>query len=207
MKRRLKMGLTGLNSSQLVDKAELIMVNMNGNASFPTPEPDLADVLAASNVLKEWNEKSAFGDRRAISRRDQAADQLRELLKELSAYVSFTAKGDKDVILSSGFEVQKLPEPSGNLSQPIDLIAKRSDKAGEINLDWKVVPYAKAYQVEYTSDDPANPAAVWTPGVVTSQSRALVTDLNMGTQYRFRVKAINGQKQSAYSDVALIMAA
>jgi hypothetical protein len=207
MKRKLKMGLTGLNPSQLVDKAELLMVNINGNASFPTPEPALPDVLAAGTAVKEWIEKSAFGDRRALSRRDEAANQLRELLKELAAYVSYTAKGNKDMILSSGFEVQKLPEPSGNLAQPIDLLAKRSDKQGEVNLDWKVVPYAKAYQVEYTSDDPTNPEAVWHSGAITSQSRAVITDLSMGVQYRFRVKAINGQKKSAYSDVALIMAA
>lgn len=201
------MGLTGLSPNQLVDKAELLMTNINGNASFPTPNPDMADVLAAATACKEWIEKSAFGDRRAISRRDQAYDGLLDLLKELAAYVSFTAKGDKQMILSSGFEVQKLREPSGALSQPIDLLAKRSDKQGVVNLDWKVVPYGKAYQVEYTTTDPAMPEAVWNSATVTSQSKAEIANLDQGTMYWFRVKAINGVKESAYSDVALIMAA
>lgn len=207
MKRKLKIGLASLNPAQLVAKAELVMVNMNGNASFPTPDPDLAVVLTATNEVKEWIEKSAFGDRRALSRRDAEANALQSLLKELAVYISYTAKGDKQVILSSGFEVQKIAEPSGNLTQPIDLIAKRSDKQGEVYLDWRAVAFSKAYQVEYTSDDPTSADAVWTPGLVTSQSRATITNLHMGTQYRFRVKAINGVKESAYSDIALIMAA
>jgi hypothetical protein len=56
-------------------------------------------------------------------------------------------------------------------------------------------------------EGPAALEAVWTSSTVTSQSKAEIADLSQGTMYWFRVKAINGVKESAYSDVALIMAA
>ncbi|MEM9052024.1 MAG: fibronectin type III domain-containing protein [Bacteroidota bacterium] len=69
------------------------------------------------------------------------------------------------------------------------------------------MPYGKAYQIEFTTTDPALPDAAWTSAAVTSKSRVEIDNLSQGTMYWFRVKAISGNKESAYSDVALIMAA
>ncbi|MCZ4410668.1 fibronectin type III domain-containing protein [Cryomorphaceae bacterium 1068] len=207
MNFKVRSGLSSLTTAQLLDKTALIIRNVDGNANFPTPDPAIADLTAQAELTAEWLEKSAFGDKRAIARRRRETAALLELMRRMATYVNFTANGDEDVILSSGFDVRRKPEPSGPLAQPIEFMAKRSEKSGEVVLDWKAIDHAKAYQVEYTTTDPASPEATWQVATVTSKSKASVNNLTRGTDYWFKVKAISGTKSSAYSDVALIMAA
>lgn len=207
MSAKIKTGLGSLTPVQLVTKAELIISNVDGNANFPTPDPTIAEVQAAVATCDEWIQKAAFRDQRAIARRTQAADALNEILRQMAAYVSFVAKGDGDIIRSSGFQTRKRAEPVGPISQPENLKAVRSDVNGEINLDWKAVANSRTYQVEMTTSDPALATASWSQIGLTSRSRFTVDNLERGTMYWFRVMAVGSTSKSAYSDVALVMAA
>jgi hypothetical protein len=125
----------------------------------------------------------------------------------MAAYVCFVAKGDGEIIFSSGFKTRKRSEPAGPLTQPESLKAVRSDINGEINLDWKTVANSRTYQVEMTTNDPALVTASWNQIGLTSRSRYMADNLERGTMYWFRVRAVGSTSKSAYSDVALVMAA
>lgn len=207
MREKVKLGLAGLTPLQLVEKAELIVTNLTGNASFPTPAPDLAEVQAAIDFCKEWIQKSAFGDRRAITKRNVGIKNLTDMVRGLGAYVNFAADGSKELIESAGFETARQPEPAAPVTAPIDFIAKRGEKEGEILLNWKRVANSRTYQVEITMMDPADPACIWDVAGLTGRSRFTLENLDGGKMYWFRVKAIGSTESSAYSDVALVRAA
>jgi hypothetical protein len=207
MDSKIKLGLTGLKPTDLLAKGRLIVANMTGNASFPGPVPTLADLTTALDAFEDRVEAAAFGDRRAINGRNNGQKAFTSMMSQLGTYVSFVANGDSEVIESSGFEVRKQRVPTTQLGQPIDFLAIRSKKEGEIVLNWKAVSYSKAYQVEVSTTDPAVAEPQWSASLVTSRSSGTVQNLTRGMMYWFRVKAISGAMTSAYSDVALVMAA
>lgn len=207
MDAKIKLGLSGLKPTDLLAKGRLIVSNMTGNASFPDPVPTLADLTTALDAFEDRVEAAAFGDRRAINSRNNGQKAFTAMMRQLGQYVSFVANGDGEVIESSGFEVRKQPESMTSLGQPVDFLAERSKKEGEINLNWKAVSYGKAYQIEVTTTDPAVAEPQWSVALVTSKSSGTVQNLTRGMMYWFRVKAISGDMSSAYSDVALVMAA
>lgn len=202
MDDKLTLGLSGLKPTDLLAKGRLIVTNMTGNASFPTPVPTLADMTTALDAFEDRVEAAAFGDRRAIKSRNIGQKALTPLLRQLASYVALVANGDGEVIESAGFEVRKKRDPATSLAQPLDFLAERSKKEGEIDLDWKAVPYGKAYQIEISTD-----GVSWSVALVTSTSSGTVVNLTKGTEYWFRVKAISGKISSAYSGVELVMAA
>lgn len=204
---QLKMGLSGLTPAELASKAATLEEKMDGNANFPTPIPALADITAARGELRTAIDNAQWGDKQAVGIRNEKMKDLSDLLRTLARYVSLTADGNREMILSSGFDVRKTSEPLTSLGQPVDFLATRGAKSGKIDLKWKPVSRSKAYQVEITDTDPRLPDTMWKTAVVTSKSSCSVNNLVEGVKYVFRVKAISGDMSSAYSDIALIMAA
>ena len=205
---KVKMGLSGLSPAELVTKTVNLEEKLNGNASFATPVPALADIAAARVELQTWIQSAQWGDKRSVGQRIVYFNELTALLRTLANYVTLTAGVNRDTILSSGFDVRKTPESTSGLNQPVDFSAKRSEKSGEIVLKWRPVSNGRAYQIEYKTSDPAlADSGPWTVALTSSKSNCTVTNLMEGTKYFFRVMAVNGAITSAYSDVALVMAA
>jgi hypothetical protein len=180
---------------------------MTDNANFATPVPALADITAARVELRTWIDKAQWGDKQFVGVRNDKAKVVADLLRQLAQYISLTANGDRDMILSSGFDVRKQPEPTVKLSRPVDFSAKRGEESGVVELKWKPVSRSKAYQVEMTTGDPREASSVWETVAITSRSNCMVNNLAEGTKYSFRVKAYSGNLKSPYSDPAIIMAA
>ncbi|MCZ4409163.1 fibronectin type III domain-containing protein [Cryomorphaceae bacterium 1068] len=205
---KIKMGIASLSTKSLVTFSKDVERNMDGNANFPSPVPTIAELTAKRIEFVDAASAAKFGDRRAIFQRNTLGEELKEMLRQLGAYVAFVAQGDGNVILSSGFEVRREAEPTPPITEPTDLNAERSGQSGQVILDWAAVRYALNYQVEMTTTDPADPAAVWSPAGLTSKSKMTVDNLNPGTYYWFRVKAYGRRdEKSGFSDPALVMAA
>ncbi|MGB6036368.1 MAG: fibronectin type III domain-containing protein [Cryomorphaceae bacterium] len=204
----LKLGLSGLTPSDLVTRCRNLENSINGNASFPTPDPTIADLTAQRELLSEWISKSADGSRTAIATRNAQYTTLLNMLKKLARYVSMVADGDEAIILSSGFDVRRTPEPVERLSRPVKFIAERDKISGVVDLKWDRVANAYSNIVEITTDDPREGAVKWTQVAITTRSRYTVENLSIGTFYWFRVRAIGASGlKSPWSDVALVMAA
>lgn len=203
----LKMSLSGLTPQSLSTKAQNLVDDMTGNANFATPEPALADITAKQVELDNWINKSSFGDERAINTRKTVYAELQKMLRTLAQYVSMTAKGDGNVILSSGFELRKNGAPTPPLTRPVDLSVTRTAYEGRVKLDWKTVKGTKSYIVMMTTENPESETAVWTAAATTTKSKLEVSDLTFGNYYYFRVKAVGANSESPFSEVAFIRAA
>lgn len=202
----LKMDISGLNSGELVLKAKNLVEDMTGNANFATPEPALADITAKVEELENWISKASFGDKRAVEYRDSVKAELVVMLRSLAGYVSSIAKGDGNVILSSGFEVRKEKTPPQPLARPVDFNIKRTDYEGTVTLDWSPVKDCHSYRLEVSTQNPETENANWTPLAVTTKSRYDTSNMVFGVYYYYRVKAIGAAGESPWSEIAFIRA-
>lgn len=207
MKRQIKIGISGLNAAELIKKTDDIVMAMTGNANFPTPTPDLADITAANTELKNAAAQAGFGDRRAIYERNDKQAVVADLMRQLATYVALIANGDGAIIASSGFEVRRLPEPMPQLERPLNFVANRGVHEGSAELEWKSVRGSQTYLIEVTTTDPATSDAVWITAAITTRVKHSITNLDRGTYYWYRVKAIGRNTTSAFSDVSLLYAA
>lgn len=200
--RSARAGLTGLRPADKVAKAFLVESKMAGNASFPTPDPTLLAVKAAREKLEVALVEAAAGDHVKVFERNVTEADLDQLIVRLSLYVTNTANGDAVVILSSGFELRKEPEPIGPLPAPTELRAHAGLKTGETELRWKAEYGAYYYQVEMSTTDP-NDGATWQLVGMTSKASFAGTGLVPATYVWYRVNCLGaGGYVSPYSDPA-----
>ena len=203
----IKAGVARLNPRSLYLFTRNLITRMTGNPSFVDPQPALADIQTKLDEFETLAVAALNGTKRDRYVRDEAAEELKDMLRILANYVAMTAAGNGNVILSSGFDIRNEAEPVPPVSVPGAVVAERSTHGGVVNLDWEVVSNTVSYQVMMTTSDPSMADAVWTSVAVTSKSKAEVNNLTPGQYYWFRVKAVGRSSSSGFSDPAMIMAA
>jgi hypothetical protein len=119
------------------------------------------------------------------------------LLDELSWYVMATCKGDKTLLLSSGFDV--IGEGRSQLAPSIEKLHVELGPPGEATTHIRNVTAAVAYVHEYTTEPPGF-HTVWTYKA-SSQGNYTFTGLTSDKRHWFRVLAIGRGGQTAYSPV------
>lgn len=181
-------------------KCQEIVTSMTGNPNYLTPNPDLASISTAIQELAEAYEAALdLGmTKKAIMREKNEA--LNNLMRTLRDYVNEVGNGDEVILMSSGFDLAKLPSPIGALSAPINLRALYSETPGEVNLRWKPVYGAATYKAQYKPDGQDN--AEWLDAGLSTKGRFTVTGLNNAQYYWFRVAASGAAGQSPFSDPA-----
>ena len=105
--------IRGLNASQVVSKVHFIEGRMKDNPAFPVPAPSLADIALAREALEAAITAAKDGGRTATAIRRARQRELTLLLNQLGGYVSSIAEGNGLAILSSGFEVKRTGQPTG----------------------------------------------------------------------------------------------
>lgn len=185
-----------------IQRTEDIVDSMTGNPNFPTPSPTLEAVITANTELSTAYSNALGGglELKAIQRSKDAA--LKVLLRSLIDYVNGVAQGDEDIVLSSGFEISKIPQPIGKMPQVTNLYGRGGDGDGTATLKWLGIYGAKTYTVEMSDD-----GVVFTPRLSTTRSRNVVIDeLEIGRFYFFRVAAIGAAGQGAFSNTYKVLA-
>ena len=95
-----------------------VVTALTDNTNFTTPAPALTVVATAVDTLETKNEAAMHGDRLAISQRKDAKIALINILRQLAAYVDNQGKQDRTILMSSGFELARVPAPIGPLQPP-----------------------------------------------------------------------------------------
>jgi len=183
------------NNAGLVLKAEFIVSSMTGNIYFATPDPTLAEVKNAAEALDTAIVEAQDGIKAKILARENKRGLLIDLLKKLSLYVRLTAQDNDEALASSGFTLTKIPESIGILAKPQDFKIE-PENIGGIKLSLKTIKGANSYQYEYRKND----TEAWTI-LVDTKSKVLITGLESGGHYEFRVTGIGTATQRVYSDV------
>ncbi len=202
----MKTGLTGMTSTALVEKGRTIVTMMTGNPAFSTPAPTLSDVTQACDELDKANQQfEANHGRLDREKRDQEFEVLKSLLIQLGGYVQQASEGDRDKILSSGFDVRREASPIGLLPAPQNVRAVTTAYPGRLVVRWSGVKGRSNYQLWQTLD-PKDPAS-WTLVTITSKNRHVIEDLTSDQVYYYRVTALGTAGSSPVSDSASAKAA
>ncbi|MBL0127437.1 MAG: fibronectin type III domain-containing protein [Flavobacteriales bacterium] len=189
-----------LTSSGLVAKALFVETKMTGNANFTTPVPSIAAITTARGELEAAIVSAMDGGKSAhLDKRVKEAALILLLIEE-AAYVTSVSGGDVVKIISSGFDVRKVPTPIGLLDAPGNLRATLTAFPGQAKLRWDPQYGAYSYLV-YRKPDGAEESE-W--ALIATETRASYTDegLTTGKFYWFKVVAIGAAGPSPASDPA-----
>lgn len=189
-----------MNAEQLIALSEYVEGKMTSNPNFTTPNPAIADVTAARELLVTAVAQATSRSFADIAVRNAQTLVLRTLLVNLARYVNNIALGDVDKAVSSGFEPAKKPEPSTHLDAPVKLETRMSAFEGCVDLLWKRVEDARMYQVYINDGDPQD-ATKWTMSTVSSRTSTRISGLEPGKFYSFRVTALGRIGEGPASDV------
>jgi hypothetical protein len=184
--------------SELATTSERVIQNMDNNPDFSDAPPALAEL---KKVLPEFRSAQANAKGRDIKmvsiKNDKKAIVLNSL-QQLADYVTVKCKGDRTMILSSGFNASS--EDSGNKLPPsIELLEVELGQSGEATSRAKNVTGAKAYVHQYTKEPPGLNTE-WI-GEGSSSVNHTFEGLASDKRYWFRIVVIGYNKQRAVSPV------
>ena len=185
------------SDSDIVTTIYRIVGKMEGNSNFPNPPAALA---AIKKELPEYIASltdASGGDTEKVERKNSKKGGLIVLLNELVDYVTLTCKGDRGMLLSSGFTLNRA---KGETSlEHIKELQVTIGQPGEAITKVKRVTGAKAYIHQYTKD-PLTGDSEWTSRFITDTSYAF-TGLQSKEKYLFRIIAIGLKGQEVISPV------
>lgn len=202
-----RLGTSRITPTALVEKGRNHVTKLTGNAAFPTPTPKLIDLTAACDALDTANQAYDFNRGRVDKEvRDTAFKALKEMVRELAGYVQSNCANDKDLILSTGFNVRRIATPQPEPLAPGNVRALVTPYPGRLEVRWAAVPGRRIYSLFMTSGDPLDPAG-WKLLVQTSKNRYTVEDLISDKVYTFRLQTLAASGVSPMSDIASAKAA
>lgn len=183
---------------QLAD-AKLLMFAQNVTTSmanavsvFPAPTPPLADINNAIATYAGLLQLAADRDRVQVVLKNQTKQALLLMLSQLADYVNLAAQGDEGVLVQSGFNLNKVPQPV-NMKAPTGIALLDGGNSGELFLKFKKVSGASSYLFQYTNDTLlAEESWVSIPATTTSYT---FTGLTKGATYYCRAVAVGGNQQ------------
>lgn len=204
---QLTLGFTKTTPVEMVGKARTHVTMMTGNAAFTTPTPTLAAITTATDALDAANNAYDFNRGKLEKEaRDTKFRELKKLLRELGGYVQANCNGDRELILSTGFDVRRNSLPVGQLPAPLGVLALVTLYPGKLEVRWDGVKGRSTYELWMTSEDP-NVESGWKLLMLTTKTRNLVDGLASGKVYNFRVVARGPLGASPVSDHAAAKAA
>jgi hypothetical protein len=182
----------------LVNTSFQVIESVTDNIYFPNPNPALADLKKAAQEYQAALYDAAGRDQRLVSIKNDKRAVLRTLLSQLAEYVSSVAKGDRTVLLSSGFTLARAKGEVATL-KPIDKLIVSTETPEQAVIRVKKVNGARAYIHQYTIGTVTNESQ-WVSRTIT-EPWCTFTGLQPGVKYAFRVIAIGPGEQSVYSPI------
>jgi hypothetical protein len=171
---------------------------MKENAQFPNPTPVLAEIEKALEEFVTALSAAGGRDREKVAIKDGKQANLLQMLTELAYYVTQICKGDKALLLSSGFEIngETVKSQKGPIKLQVEL-----GMQGQVSTSVKRVAQARVYVHQYTAD-PLTPQSVWS-GETTLNPTHTFTGLESASRMWFRVIVIDKKGNPIYWDPVL----
>ncbi|AEW00445.1 hypothetical protein A4D02_24255 [Niastella koreensis] len=185
------------SEGELVSTSERVIKEMENNPDYPTPPAALAELKKELPDFRLAIADAKGGDKKMVSVKNDKKAIILALLQELAAYVTVTSKGDRTLLLSSGFEVTAAR--AGTPDPAIKELVVELGGPGEATIRTRKVTGVKAYIHQFTTEAPGL-NTVWVQEG-SSQGNHTFTGLTSEKRHWFRVVAIGFGKQRAISPI------
>jgi hypothetical protein len=192
-----------LSDGNFGSQAKVILDSLSDNFLYPNPSPSLTELADACDEYATLLKDARAGTRSAIAAKNSKKAEITKLLIRLVGYVNLTANGNRDMLLTTGFEITKQKEPAPSLAKPVNLKIVNGENAGEVIMGVDKVPGALTYMHQYTPD-PMTGEDNW-ESKITSTCRTTITGLEPTKKYWFRVAAVGTKDQLVFSDPVAIV--
>ncbi len=196
--QRISLGFSPLSYADFLEEAKHIHSKMNGNAYFPDPTPKLSDVDAAITAYGTALTAAKELGKDNVAEKNKARLALTALLQDLGRYAMFVAKGDVTMLISSGYRLNKMPQPV-HLEVPGTVSISNGPVPGSMTVKVKAVKGAQSY-IHQITDAPPTGNTVWV-SATTGRSRYVHTSLTRGKEYWVRAGATGSNEQLTYGPV------
>jgi len=201
------LGFDRVTVKALVGKARNSVTMMTGNPAYPSPGPVLTAVTDAADKLALADEAYVFNrGKLEKDNRDQSFQSLKAAYRNLGAYVQVASEGEKEVILSGGFNVRREGLPVGIPQSPLNVLAESTRFHRQLEVRWGASKGRLLYKVYQTVGDPTTEEG-WELIAETGKTRLLVEGLARFQTYSYRIVAIGAAGASPASDAASATAA
>ena len=191
----LKLSFASYSDSLLETKALAIHAAMDGNVYFTKPNPTLAELEAAIKAYTAALVAASSGDRYQIAEKTRARKALVAILRSLGKYVMMAAGDDKEMLITSGFDVRKDRE-SSTLETPQILSVTTGKNPGEVVVKVNGTR-ANSFIYEYTAD-PLTDTSEY-EHVLSTLKTQLIGGLKPVSKMWFRVTAVGPRGATATS--------
>ena len=190
---------TKYTDARLYTRANHILDKMYGNPHFVDLQPLLITLREATTTYIAALAKTQSSSKENTALKNQAREALIVLLKQIAGRVQTISDGDRNIILSSGYDVNKKWSKVGPLSKPTNFKLKQGNNKGSIYLVCDPIAGASIYEVGYTEGIPT-PNSIWMKQ--TSTRRKITIDgLISGKQYTFRMAGGGSHLSRIWSEV------
>lgn len=194
-KKKISINLNNLNDAALQVKAEHIIDSLTNNEYFTSPTPSLSEVQTALQEFTTAVVKAKEGARVDVSIKNDKKKILVSLLRTLALYVQFEGDSNETALTSSGFTLQKTPQPIGILAKPKNFKVV-SLHPGAVKISMATVYGAKSYVYDYR----VKGETTW-QSINDTRANIIISNLTKVTEYEFRAVAIGVNPERVYSDV------
>ena len=160
-------------------------------ATFPNPVPSLESINNELDNYAALLQSSATRDKVQVQLKNISKFNLNQMLSQLADYVNTTTT-DSALLSSTGFELNKLPQPI-TITAPENPTLTDGGGGGRLLLKFKAVKGASSYVFQYTSD-PTLQENSWVSFPATTTSFTF-TGLTKGTTYYCRALAVGANQQ------------
>lgn len=192
-------GFNRMPPPSLLGKGRSIVSKVKNNSFFPNPVPNMSDLTTLLDSFEGTITDAATRDLVKIALRDKKKEEVVASLHQLSNYVLFASGGDREKILSSGFDANKIRTSKPAVVAPVDMQVLAGKNPGELDVLFTSVPGAKSYLYQYTTDDPLGENVAW-QSVAATVSKLTLTGLKSSQRYYVRIAVIGINSQFVYSD-------
>lgn len=195
--KRCKINFAKLNDAQLLAFAWAIYVNMNGNDSFPTPDPTMPNFLDQIESFQSALSAAADRSRNAVALKNAQRPIIVTMLRNFALYVNATSKGNLVMLVSSGFPVIKDASPT-HVTQPAIESLKQGMEPGSILVTLGDTGGGDSFIYQVTID-PVTETSEW-KSFGSKRKKYVLTNLEEGKKYWVRVTAIGSNNQEVVSE-------
>jgi hypothetical protein len=213
MRSRLSLNFTTTKDADLLLKVASIIAALENNPNYSRPWPDAApkyeDLVAAHGAFQLAVQAALGRDVNKIAEREAARSRLIECLMDLAPYLELVAKGDENILMSTGYDVTQTRTYSAAsrdpLGKPENFSVKRGELEGVLIAHATKLQGASSYELQIAEVDPTVEANWRQYAIFASASRMEIKGLTPGHKFSVRVRGIGVNGPGSWSETVTLM--
>ena len=181
--------------------ADAVIASLTNNTDFPNAAPMVAELVAAQSIYSVALSAAKDGSRLQAAEKNAAKEVVVDLLVQLCAFVNYIARGNRVMLLGSGFDVSKELITPMVIEPAKSIIINYGKNSGEMDINVKGVKAHKGLIFEYALATEKNEIAAEANWITQPSSTTKCTIVNMpvGQRVLIRIGITGSRKQLIYT--------